>query len=108
MKKRALTLLLILVSIVTYSQTEQTKTQNQIGLITLEKLVDTIKLENESLRNVKAVNVMVDDMLIENLQHYLINPINIEAQEVLVLNINGANRASIIINTRNRQQITKL
>ena len=79
--------------------------QNEPRLITLQKLVDIIKSEEKSLQNVEAVNVMVNDMLIENLQDYMINPKNIAQQEVLVLNVNGVNsdatRASIIINTIN-------
>ena len=109
MKKCALTLFLLLFSIVIYSQksgtSSNTSMQNEPRLITLQKLVDIIKSEEKSLQNVEAVNVMVNDMLIENLQDYMINPKNIAQQEVLVLNVNGVNsdatRASIIINTIN-------
>lgn len=80
--------------------------QNNTKLIPLQKLVDRIKLEDKSLRDATAVNVMVNDLLIENIQDYFIDPKNISAKEVLVLNANDINKeamkASIIINTKNR------
>lgn len=80
--------------------------QNNAKLIPLQKLVDRIKLEDKSLRDATAVNVMVNDLLIENIQDYFIDPKNISAKEVVVLNANDINKeamkASIIINTKNR------
>lgn len=111
MKKSALTLFMVLFSIAIYSQKnlgtpEHANIPNQTPLITLQMLVDKIKSEDKSLRNVEAVNVMVNNLLIKNLEQYMINPDKIAQQEVLVLNANGANRdsmrASIIINTTNK------
>lgn len=110
-KRSFLTLFLIVFSIATYSQNsprtnENKNTPNTSGVITLQNLVDRIKSENESLQNLKAVNVMVDDMLIKNPKEFMINPNNIETQEILVLNPNdalsGKTIASIIIDTRGR------
>jgi hypothetical protein len=111
MKRIALTLVLLLLTMAMYSQSGSANSQNSKiptdnRFITLQKLVDKIKSETESLRNIETVNVMVNDMLIENPQEYMINPQNIKDKEVLVLNSTGTNKdtmiASIIINTRNR------
>lgn len=109
MKTYTLALFLVFSSITGYAQNtsgSSGNTQNDSRLVPLQNLVDKIKSENESLKSAKKVNVMVNDLLIENLQEYMINPKNISTQEVLVLNSNDVNRdnriASIIINTRNR------
>jgi hypothetical protein len=113
MKKIALTLIFVLFSTANYSQnglvnSTSVDVQNEEILIPLQKLIDKIKLEDKSLRDSKAVNVnvMVNDLLIENIEDYFIDPKNISLKEVLVLNANDTNKdlmkASIIINTRNK------
>ena len=111
MKKSVLILFIALFSMSIYSQNGLVSSttagiQNNAKLIPLQKLVDRIKLEDKSLRDATAVNVMVNDLLIENIQDYFIDPKNISAKEVLVLNANDINKeamkASIIINTKNR------
>ena len=111
MKKITFTLLIALFSMSIYSQnglvsSSTAEVQNDGKLIPLQKLVDKIKLQDKSLRDAKAVNVMVNDLLIENIEDYFIDPKNISAKEVFVMNSNGVNtdamKASIIISTRNR------
>ncbi len=106
MNKKRFALLLMLLSLTAVSQNglKPLTIENQNGLITLQNLVDKIKLETESLRNVTTVNVMVNDLLIENLGAYLIDPKNISTKEILILDGSNAKqngtKASIIINTR--------
>lgn len=111
MIKRAFTIFLVLLSITAFSQlnsntTEQVVSEKQNGVITLQKLVDKIKSENESLRKAKAINVMVNDLMIDDLEAYLIDPKNVLRTQILILDQNGANRdgmkPSIIINTRKK------
>lgn len=111
MKKITFTLLIALFSMSIYSQnglisSTKVEVQNDGKLIPLQKLVDKIKLEDKSLRDAKAVNVMVNDLLIENIEDYFIDPKNISTKEVFVMNATGVNtdamKASIIINTKNR------
>ncbi|MDI1317153.1 hypothetical protein [Flavobacterium sp.] len=111
MIKRTLTIFLALLSLTAFSQpnsssTEKAVADKQNGAITLQKLVDKIKLENESLRNAKAINVMVNDLMIDDLDTFMIEPKNILRTQVLILDQNGANRdgmkPSIIINTRKK------
>ncbi len=72
-------------------------------LTTLQKVVDDIKAKNESIKNEKNITIMVDEMLVNNLQTFIINPKNIAMVEVLVLEPkpNGEKiKPSIIINTK--------
>ena len=72
-------------------------------ITTLQKVVDDIKANNESIKHAEHVTIMVDEMLIENLKTFKINPKNIAMVEVLVLEpkANGERvNPSIIINTR--------
>ena len=111
MNKTALTLLIALFSVTIYSQNglinaSKADVKNNSKLISLQKLVDTIKAEDKYLRDAKNVNVMVNDLLIENIEDYFIDPKNISAREVFVMTGNGLNidamKASIIINTKNK------
>ena len=111
MIKRTLIIYLFFISLNAFSQTnsiatEQVVTEKQNGEISLRKLVDKIKSENESLKNAKAINVMVNDLMIDDLKTFMIDPKNISRTQVLILDQNGANRdgmkPSIIINTRKK------
>lgn len=111
MIKQTLIIFLVFISLTVYSQTnsnttELVVTEKQNGIISLRKLVDKIKSENESLRNAKAINVMVNDLMIDDLESFMIDPKNISRTQVLILDQNGANRdgmkPSIIINTRKK------
>jgi len=111
MVTKLFSLLISLFSIVTFSQNsaanfEQVTAINSAGLITLQNLVEKIKVETAALRNVKTINVMVNDLLIEDLAAYMIDPKNISTKEILILEDNHATqegfKASIIINTRKK------
>lgn len=69
----------------------------------LQKVVDGIKQRNESIKNVDSINVMVNDMLIEDLRTFTLDPKWISMVEVLVLNPKPGSTSpinSIIINTK--------
>lgn len=74
--------------------------------ITLEQFVADLKSKNESIRDAKVINVMVNDLLIENVQEYSIDPKNIAKMEILVLEPKDAaqrrNNPSIIITTKRK------
>ena len=111
MIKRTLIISLVFITLSAFSQTnstttEQVVTEKKNGEISLQKLVNKIKSENESLKNAKAINVMVNDLMIDDLETFMIDPKNISRTQVLILDQNGANRdgmkPSIIINTRKK------
>jgi len=98
--KKIVILFLILISSNVFSQKNSNKTVSEP--ITLEKFVEKIKDQNESLKNVESINVMVNDLLIDNLEAYMIDPKNISKLEILVLDPKQINQTkpSIIITTR--------
>jgi hypothetical protein len=102
MMKKILILFLISISVNVYSQENLNKTTSES--ITLQEFVKKTKAQNESIKNAESVNVMVNDLLIENLNEYRINPKNISRLEILVLDPKGVNREgtkpSIIITTK--------
>ncbi len=99
-------LFLILFSLNGFSQEAkkpQAATTSKTELTTLQKVVDEIREQNASIKNVEHLTIMVDEMLVKNLQTFKINPKNIAMVEVLVLQpkANGERvNPSIIINTR--------
>ncbi len=99
-----LSLLFILISLNGFSQTSTNETKNRKAqLTTLQNVVEEIKEKNSSIKNVECVNVMVNELLIEDLHEFIIDPKSIAAVEVLVLEPKaGAERInpSIIINTK--------
>lgn len=106
--QNGLSLLLILISLNCFSQTVANKSEpvisNKEHLTTLQNVVDGIKEKNKSIKNVEHVNVMVNDMLIENLQDFNIDPKSISMVEVLVLEPKAGTgeriNPSIIIDTK--------
>ena len=96
MQKKIITFLLFIISSISFSQ-ETPK------LISLQQYVEQIKSQNESIKNVENINVMINDVLIENHEKYKIDPKNVSRMEILVIepekNPNGLN-PSIIISTR--------
>ncbi|WP_395062016.1 hypothetical protein [Flavobacterium sp.] len=98
--KKIVILFLILISSNVFSQKSSNKTVSEP--ITLEKFVENIKEQNQSLKNSDSINVMVNDLLIENLETYMIDPKNISKLEILVLDPKRINQTkpSIIITTR--------
>lgn len=99
-----LSLLFILISLTGFSQVSANETANsKAHLTTLQNVVESIKERNNAIKNVECVNVMVNDLLIEDLHDFLIDPKSIAAVEVLVLEPKaGAERISpsIIIDTK--------
>lgn len=92
-------LIFLLIPLLGFSQTKA-----ESNVTTLEKVVENIKAKNESIKDAEHVNVMVNDLLIQDLKDFKIDPQNIAMVEVLVLNPKaGSNERikSIIINTRN-------
>lgn len=102
----SLWLFLVLFSLNGFSQTvqkPQADAKNKTEITTLQKVVDDIKAQNESIKNVEHPTIMVNDMLVDNLQSFIINPKDIAMVEVLVLEPkpNGERiNPSIIINTK--------
>ncbi len=78
--------------------------KNKTATISLAEFVETVKAKNESIKNVKNINVMVNDLLIEDLNGFMIDPKNVSKLEVLVLEPNGTKqeerKPSIIITTK--------
>ncbi len=81
----------------------QNTTTNNGRVTTLQNVVEDIKSKNEVLKNADHVNVMVNDVLVEDLKDFTIDPKSIALVEVLDLNPkSGGNERikSIIINTK--------
>lgn len=100
--QNVLSLLLILISLNGFSQTD-TPSSNKVPLMTLQNVVEGIKEKNESIKNVDHINVMVNDILVENLNSFTIDPKTIAMVEVLVLEPKASGERinpSIIINTK--------
>lgn len=92
-------LIFLLIPLLGFSQAK-----DKGNVTTLEQVVENIKAKNESIKDAEHVNVMVNDMLIQDIKEFKIDPKSIAAVEVLVLNPkSGSNERikSIIINTRN-------
>ncbi len=101
--KKIFTLLLNLIAL---NVSSQNKSSDTTASITLQEFVEKIKTQNESIKNVEKVNVMVNDLLIENLSEYMIDPKSVSKMEVLVLDSKGTNRGtkpSIIITTKRKK-----
>ena len=101
--KKIIPLLFILFSLSATSQTMDND-KNKTSTISLADFVETVKAKNESIKNAKNINVMVNDLLIEDLNGFMIDPKNVSKLEVLVLEPNGAKqeerKPSIIITTK--------
>lgn len=78
MVRKSITFILFLFSSIVFAQ-ETPK------LISLKQYVEQIKLQNESIKNVENVNVMINDVLIENHEEYKIDPKNVSRMEILVI-----------------------
>lgn len=83
----------------------QSATNNDSQRLTsLQNVVQGIKEKNESIKNVEHINVMVNDMLVENLRDFTIDPKSIALVEVVVLEPKSGSgeriNPSIIINTK--------
>ena len=104
MIKKIITLAIILIFVNVSSQTAVDEPdKRKAATITLQEFVEKVKAQNESIKNVENVNVMVNDLLIDNLDDYMIDPKNVSKMEVLVLDpkINReGTRPSIIITTK--------
>ena len=78
--------------------------KNKTATISLTEFIETVKAKNQSIKNSKNINVMVNDLLIEDLDGFKIEPKNVSKLEVLVLEPNGAKqeerKPSIIITTK--------
>lgn len=87
-----------------FSQKNSNKTTQEP--ITLQEFVEKIKTQNESIKNVVSLNVMVDDFLIENLLEYKIDPKNVAEIEILVMEPKDVyqhrSKPSIIIKMKKR------
>lgn len=100
--KTLLSLVLFLFTMNGFSQ----QTSGDERLTSLQTVVENIKAKNESIKNEEHVNVMVNDMLIEDLLDFKIDPAKIAMVEVVVLAPKAGNervKPSIIINTKGRQ-----
>lgn len=80
--------------------------KNKIPLIELPKLIEQIKLENQSIKNIENVNIVINDMLIQNISEYKIEESCIVKIEVLINDKKGVNRngtkPSIVIRTNSK------
>lgn len=78
--------------------------KNKNATLSLAEFIETVKAKNQSIKNAKSINVMVNDLLIEDLNDFKINPKTISRLEVLVLEPNGVKpeetKPSIIITTK--------
>jgi hypothetical protein len=96
-----LSVLFLFISITAFSQAKPESSNK--GMTSLLTVVEGIKEKNESIKNVEHINVMVNDLLIENLVDYTIDPKSIAVVEVVVLEPKAGSpklNPSIIINTR--------
>jgi hypothetical protein len=94
--------LLIFISLNTFSQAAA-KPEPSERMTSLLAVVEGIKEKNASIKNVEHINVMVNDLLIENLLDYTIDPKSIAVVEVVVLEPKAGSPKldpSIIINTK--------
>lgn len=103
--KKIFTILLILISLNVLSQNNaDDSNKNATESITLREFVEKIKSQTESIKNAESINVMVDDLLMEKLDEYMINPKNVLNVEILVLEPHDGNyqrsKPSIIIKTK--------
>jgi len=101
--KKILLILFILFSINATSQVIESG-KNKNTTISLAEFIETVKAKNQSIKNVKSINVMVNDLLIEDINHFEIDPKTISRLEVLALGPNGVKPEetipSIIITTK--------
>lgn len=102
--KKIFILLIALISLNSFSQKKSNETIQKP--ITLQEFVENIKAQNESIKNVVNLNVMVDDILIENLLDFKIDPKNVANIEILVMEPKDAyqhrSKPSIIIKTKKK------
>lgn len=102
MKKLPVLLSFILIAINGYSQQKSSASSSE--LLTLKEFVERTKTKNENIKNATDVNVMVNDVLIENLNEFTIDPKNIARMEILILPKKAEDaeelKPSIIITTR--------
>ena len=100
--KKIIPILFILVTLSATSQSIDSG-KNKNATMSLAEFVETVKEKNQSIKNAKSINVMVNDLLIEDLNDFKINPKTISRLEVLVLEPNGVKpeetKPSIIIST---------
>lgn len=97
-----ISLLVVLISQNGFSQTAK-QSAKKTNLTTLQAVVEGIKKNNKSIKNVENLNVMVDDMLVTDLHDFIIDPKHIAMVEVLVLEPKAGGEQinpSIIINTK--------
>ena len=100
--KKIISILFILVTLSAYSQSIYLG-KNKNTTMSLAEFVETVKAKNQSIKNAKSINVMVNDLLIEDLNEFKIDTKTISRLEVLVLEPNGVKpeetKPSIIIST---------
>ena len=103
--KKIIPILFILVTLSATSQSIDSG-KNKNATMSLAEFVETVKEKNQSIKNAKSINVMVNDLLIEDLNDFKINPKTISRLEVLVLEPNGVKpeetKPSIIITTKTK------
>lgn len=103
--KKIISILFILVTLSAYSQSIDLG-KNKNTTMSLAKFVETVKAKNQSIKNAKSINVMVNDLLIEDLSEFKIDTKTISRLEVLVLEPNGVKpeetKPSIIITTKTK------
>ena len=103
--KKIISILFILVTLSAYSQSIDSG-KNKNTTMSLAEFVETVKAKNQSIKNAKSINVMVNDLLIEDLNEFKIDTKTISRLEVLVLEPNGVKpeetKPSIIITTKTK------
>lgn len=103
--KKIISILFILVTLSAYSQSIDLG-KNKNTTMSLAEFVETVKAKNQSIKNAKSINVMVNDLLIEDLSEFKIDTKTISRLEVLVLEPNGVKpeetKPSIIITTKTK------
>jgi len=80
--------------------------KNKNSLLTLQKFIEEIKLNNESIKNALRVNVVVDSLLINEFSEYKIEPscvlkINIIIKDPKGVNSDGTTPTIEIITNKN-------
>ena len=66
--------------------------ENKAETISLQKFIKKVKAENESLKNVMEVNVIVDGILIDKVSEYKIDKSCVVKVDILIKNPKGVNR----------------
>ncbi len=99
--KKLFFVLFALTSGIGFSQ--QRAIQPKSEVTTLENVVEDIKAKNAAIKNEDEVNVMVNELIIDDLREFRIDPKSIKLVEVVVMQPKEGNervKPAIIINTK--------